>query len=179
LRHRLDYLAQVASPLTSGVLGAYARADAALRREKVATAGINVYDAEPEHCSTPDLARRRAQLPVRFGGIGLPRAEDIAFAAYVGTIKMVLLRLGDLARSDGSTRRSLTDHLTCFVGTAADFLKPVGRHSTFLASGSPESVAFKHAWGAMRLEACAEEGTVFLLAAADAPGACHPGDLDH
>jgi hypothetical protein len=179
LRHRLDYLAQVVSPLTPGVLGAYARADAALRRAEVATVGINVYDAEPEHCSAPDLARRRAQLPVRFGGIGLPRVADIAFAAYVGAIEMVLPRFGDLARSDGSTRRGLADHLTRFVGTAADFLEPVGRYSTFLASGSPESVAFKHAWDAMRLEAGAEEGTVFSLAAADAPGACHPDDLDH
>jgi hypothetical protein len=178
LCHRLDYLAQVVSPLVPGVIEAYARADSALRRAEVATVGVNVYDADPEHCTAPDLARRRAELPVRFGGIGLPRVADVAYAAFVGAIEMALPRFGDLAREDGSTRRGLADHLSMFVGSAADFLEPTGRYSTFLASGSPESIAYKHAWDAMRLEAGAEEGTVFSVAAADSPGMCHPDDVD-
>jgi hypothetical protein len=136
LRHQLGYLAQVASPLNPGVLDAYVWTDAALRRAEVAAVGINAYDTEPGNCSAPYLARRRAQLPVRFEGIGLPRVAGIAFAAYVGAIEMALPRYVDLARSDGSTRRGLADHFTRFFGTAADFLEPVGRHSTFLASGS-------------------------------------------
>jgi hypothetical protein len=95
LCHRLDYLAQVVSPFTPGVLPALKRADAALRLAEVATLGVNPYAASPTWCSDPVLARDRAQLPVRHRGIGLPRVADIAFAAAVGGMHLTLPRFGD------------------------------------------------------------------------------------
>ena len=44
----------------------------------------------------------RAELPVRFKGIGLPRIADISYAAFFGAVEMAVPRFGDKTLADGN-----------------------------------------------------------------------------
>jgi len=95
LCHRLDYLAQVADPPLDGVREAFAEVNRALRRAEVCLFGVDPYDQAASSYVNPGLACSRAEPPVRFKGIGLPRIADICYAAFVGAVEIAVPRFGD------------------------------------------------------------------------------------
>ena len=60
----------------------------------------------------------RAELPVRFNGISLPRIADICYAAFVEAVEITVPRFGDETLADGTAVPGLANHLSPFVRDA-------------------------------------------------------------
>ena len=86
----------------------------------------------------------RAELPVRFKGIGLPRIADIRYADFVGTEEMTVPRFGDETLADGTVVPRLANHLTPFLGDDMSFSGTSNRYLRFIGSGLNLGKAFLH-----------------------------------
>jgi hypothetical protein len=166
LAHRLDFIASVVSPNVPGVEEFLQQADNhRLAALEIATR-IN-FLAEPEQVD-PTFTRDRAFLAARHHGMGITRNADVAKAAFVGCVNLVLPRFPDSVGPDGARVPGLFDHLS--VATGNDFSNPVGRWTTLIESGLQIGIDFELAWNTLREECGSRPGSVFAATAADAPG---------
>jgi len=172
LSHRLDYLSQVVAPDVPGVLDLLQKADDHRLASLMRTIHISPTDPAP-HIADPDFVRDRSLLPVRLRGLGLVRSADIAPAAFIGSMELVVPRFPDSTDAFGNIVPGLFPHLSTVTGNS--FASELGRWTTLLASELPLGRSFAYAWEHMRLE-CGPQH-VFAPPAADAPGRCRPEDV--
>jgi hypothetical protein len=136
-----------------------------------ATIGIDPL-AAPEGKPDPAFTRERSFLPVRNKGLGLVRAADVAHAAFVGAMELVVPRFPDRV-VEGLLVPGLFPHLVGATGPA--FGEREGRWTVLINSGLALGLAYQQAWEFMRQE-CNSSG-VFTPPAADSPGLPNPEDL--
>jgi hypothetical protein len=175
--HRLDYLTQVVSPSTPGVIEEYRRFDRVLHNLAVAAVGVDFQNLNPATHSHPNLVLQRAHLAKRHKGVGILQVADVCLASYVGCVNMTVPRFPDGAQADGTIIRGLASHMVDAVGTAADFESSHDRYATFLGSGLSSAAGFRLAWETMRGEAGPDPAGVFSAAAESAPGTPREEDL--
>ena len=137
------------------------------------TIGINPF-AEDGLLPDPSLVRARGMLPVRFRGLGVVSTADIAHAAFVGAMELVVPRFASRVDAAGNRSGGLFPQLGVVTGDA--FGASMGRWSALLATDLPMATSFRASWETMRTEAGARPGTVFFPPATDAPGRPHADD---
>ena len=168
---RTTYLNQVVPSNTPGVIEALRELDQARFAVLAATIGIDPLEA-PEGSLDSTFTQDRSFLPVRHKGLGLVRAADVAHAAFVGAMELVVPRFADHV-VEGRLVPGLFPHLSAVTGAA--FGASEGRWTTLIQSGLPLGLAYQQAWELMRQE-CGGSG-VFTPPAADSPGPPNPDDL--
>jgi hypothetical protein len=135
--HRLDYVTQVVSPYTPGVMDEYRRFDTFLAGLVKSAVGVDYQNLDPTTHSHPDLVLRRAHLAKRHKGVGLVRVAGVCLASFVGSVNMTVPRFPNGAQPDGTPIRGPASHLEPVVGSAADFSTSQGRYQAFLGGLSP------------------------------------------
>ena len=169
LSTRLNYLSQVVPPNVPGVIEELQGVDRARFAVLATTIGIDPF-AVPEGQPDPTFTRERCWLPVRHKGLGIVRAADLAPAAFVGAMELVVPRFPDHV-VEGRLVPGLFPHLSAATGAA--FGAGEGRWATLVNSGLPLGAAYEQAWELMRQE-CNSSG-VFAPPAIDSP---EPPNLD-
>ena len=111
-------------------------------------------------------------MPVRNKGLGLVRAADVAHAAFVGAMELVVPRFPDRV-VEVLLVPGLFPNLVGATGAA--FGEREGRWTVLINSGLALGLAYQQAWEFMRQE-CNSSG-VFTPPAADSPGLPNPEDL--
>jgi len=114
LAHRLDFIASVVSPNVPGVEELLQQADNH-RMAALAVATRIDFLAESEQ-TDPTFTRDRAFLAARHHGMGITRNADVARAAFVGCVNLVVPRFADSVGPDGARVPGLFDHLSVVTG---------------------------------------------------------------
>ena len=98
----------------------------------------------------PGAVARRARQSARLRGTGQRSMVDVAPAAYIGSIAMVIPRLPDRTDRHGDPIVGLLPHLEAVMGTGSDLQRRYagsGRFATFTrqseAIGSPMGIAYR------------------------------------
>jgi hypothetical protein len=179
-RSRVNFLQQVVPP-TPLVLAQYQLLDTALDDATARIIGIDVLRLEgtpaARGLADPSLVSRRARLPPRLRGTGHRLMADVAPAAFVGSLSMVIPRLPDRTNEHGELVVGLFPHLATVTGTGADFQRQYAgsrRFATFLAQsaaiGIEMGVMLGQLWAQLRLEVGDPDDGVLSVDAEDLPG---------
>ena len=179
-RSRVNFLQQVVAP-TPLVLAQYQRLDDALDDATARIMGLDLLrlpgTPAAQGLAAPEAVAQRARLPSRLGGTGHRQMADVAPAAYVGSIAMVIPRLPDRTDAHGDPIVGLLPHLEAVTGTGADFQRKYhgsNRFGTFLQQSAAIGIAMGTTlgglWEALRQEVGEPDEGVMSVAAADLPG---------
>ena len=156
-RNRVNFLQQVVVP-TPAVLAQYQRLDDALDDATARIMGLDLLrlpgTPAARGLADPVVVAQRARLPARLRGTGHRSMVDVALAAFIGSMAMVIPRMPDRTDDNRDTIVGLFSHLVAVTGTGEDFQRKYEgsrRFSTFFrqadAIGIEMGTGLREAWG--------------------------------
>ena len=178
-RNRVNFLQQVVVP-TPAVLAQYQRLDDALDDATARIMGLDLLrlpgTPAARGLADPVVVAQRARLPARLRGTGHRRMVDVALAAFIGSMAMVIPRMPDRTDDNRDTIVGLFSHLVAVTGTGEDFQRKYEgsrRFSTFFrqadAIGIEMGTGLREAWETVRREVGDPAIGIFSVGAADLP----------
>ena len=179
-RKLASFLQQVVVP-TPAVLAQYQRLDDALDDATARIMGLDLLrlpgTPAARGLADPVVVAQRARLPARLRGTGHRRMVDVALAAFIGSMAMVIPRMPDRTDDNRDTIVGLFSHLVAVTGTGEDFQRKYEgsrRFSTFFrqadAIGIEMGTGLREAWETVRREVGDPAIGIFSVGAEDLPG---------